>query len=217
MLFKSKRAIKPKVLLNKFADMAKKSKTFDGDWQGDGWGYSFLDENNNWQCKLSLLPVWEDKKEFLTIPKTRIFLVHARSASFPEEKGIIAYNQPYIVDKYSFVFNGFLKGVALPFHVEGKIGAQKIWNILKNYLSENSVSNSLLKTKTLLVKNSKRIQALNIGVSDKDNIYCLTFYSQNPSYYALRYYNSPSLKIICSEQLKGYETRRVGRGQVKVL
>ena len=41
LLAKSENPIKPKTILEQFSIMAQKNKTYDGDWQGDGWGFSW--------------------------------------------------------------------------------------------------------------------------------------------------------------------------------
>jgi len=200
LLVKSKNLIKPKNLLTQFAKMAKKSKAYDGDWQGDGWGISFVDSKNNWQCHKSLSPIWEDLNIFTAFPKTKTFVVHARSASFPNQKGNITFNQPFINGKYSFVFNGLLKGVRLP-NIPGNIGAEKIWYLLKQELKENNLKEALKKTKELLLKNSKEIFALNIGLATPKKIYSLCFFTKYPKYYQLRSFKNQDIEIICSESL----------------
>ncbi len=47
LLLKSKKPINPQPILEKFAIMAERIKAFDGDWQGDVWGFSRLDDKNN--------------------------------------------------------------------------------------------------------------------------------------------------------------------------
>jgi predicted glutamine amidotransferase len=188
--------------LEKFSAMAEKSKAFDGDWQGDGWGFSWVDEKNQWQLYRSLKPVWQDAKTFETFPSASIFTIHARSASFPQHKNNLEYNQPYINESYSYVFNGLLKGVTLS--LPGNVGAQKIWLLLNNYLKKMSLTQALYKTNDILKNNSRRIQALNIGVAGKNTISAYCFYSQHPKYYSLHYLDNPDLKIIVSEPIEGF-------------
>ncbi|MBI2074211.1 MAG: hypothetical protein HYT83_00060 [Candidatus Levybacteria bacterium] len=194
--------------------MAKKSRALDGDWQGDGWGISYL-SGNKWESYKSLLPVWEDTGIFQTFPKTSVFLIHARSASFPKDKGILEFNQPYVYKNYSFVFNGLLKGVNLS--VPGRIGAEKIWYILRNNLDQYSPIISLQKAAELLVKSSKRINALNIGLSDGQKIYSYCYFTQNPEYYNLQLDNSNNLNIICSEELVNHHFKPLSPQKVTEL
>lgn len=202
LLVKSKKTINPKALLIKFAEMAKKSRAYDGDRQDDGWGIAWVDSQKQWQLKKSSSPIWEEVNSSDQFPSTEIFVVHARSSSFPKDKGILAYNQPYIDGEYSFVFNGLLKGVSLP-KIPGDIGAEKIWYLLKKELKKSNVHNALEKTKKLLLENSKEIIAFNIGLatSEKGKIYSLCYFTKFPKYYQLHTFKNQSLEIICSEVL----------------
>lgn len=217
LLAKSKQPIQPQDMLFSFSSMVKKSRAFDGDWQGDGWGIAWLDDANVWQLQKSLHPLWEDEHIFATFPKTRLFLIHARSASFPQHKNNIVYNQPYIAQPYAFVFNGLLKGVRLSSSISGTIGAQKIWSLLQNIIKNNTPQAALTKVKTALMKNSKEIQALNIGLADKKNIYALCFYSNHPTYYQLHYTREDNLSLICSEHIGNLTPHTLHTNQVLML
>lgn len=201
LLVTSKKPIKPKSLLIKFAKMAKKSKALDGDWQGDGWGIAWIDEKNKWKVKKSLEPVWQDSAVFDSFPKMSTFAVHARSASFPEHRGILEYNQPYTFGDYAFVFNGLLKGVKLP-NIPGRIGAEKIWYLLKKELKNNKPDQALDNIKKLLVSNTKNIIALNIGLVKDKNIYSLNYFTKHPEYYSFHKWNDDSINALCSENIK---------------
>ncbi|MHB8362371.1 MAG: class II glutamine amidotransferase [Patescibacteria group bacterium] len=200
ILVHSKDKIKPQNLMNNFSDMAKKSKALDGDWQGDGCGIAWINEEGNWSIRKSLLPIWEDRKLFNDIDLTHTFIAHARSASFMEHKGFIEFNEPYINKKFAFVFNGILKGVSLH-NIPGKIGAQKIWYLLEKELEQNDPNKALEIIKELLLKNSKEIVALNMGLATEENIYSLCYFSRNPEYYKLWNYKSKNLEVICSEEI----------------
>ncbi len=208
LLAKSENKFDPKPLLDKFAKMSKGSKSYDGDSQGDGCGASYLN-HGKWQTKTSIKPMWESTEIFSDIPETHQVVAHARSASFPQHKGILEYNQPYVYKNYAFVFNGLLKGVALPYPLEGTIGAQKIWSLLKKFLAVYSPNESLLRTVEILNKNTKIIQALNIGLSDGENIYLYCQYDSYPDYYRLRSHQIDDLIIVCSEPLEGMEFRSI--------
>ncbi|MBI2337555.1 class II glutamine amidotransferase [Candidatus Daviesbacteria bacterium] len=180
--------------------MTKKSRALDGDWQGDGWGISWC-EDEEWKAYKSLKPLWEDRKVFATFPKTNMFLIHARSASFPKDKNNIEYNQPYVYKNFSFVFNGLLKGVHLS--VPGRIGAEKIWGILKKYLNQFSPEEALQKTADLLIKNTQQVNALNIGLSDGKKLYSFCYYTMHPEYYNLQISKNEGSTIVCSEKIGG--------------
>jgi len=202
LLVKSRKPIEPKKLLVQFAEMAKKSKAYDGNRQDDGWGIAWVDNQKQWQLKKSLFPIWEEINSFDQFPSTKTFVAHARSSSFPKDKEILTYNQPYIDGEYAFVFNGLLKGVSLP-KVPGNIGAEKIWYLLKKELINNNVNEALEKTKKLLLENSKKIIAFNIGLatSKKSKIYSLCYFTKYQKYYQLHTFKNQYTEIICSESL----------------
>lgn len=214
LLVKSSEVFSPHKILTQFSEMAKDSRTFDGDWQGDGWGVSWQDQKGEWQVKKSLLPVWENEESFRQIPRTKLLIVHARSASFVQHKNNLDYNQPFVEGKYGYVFNGLLKGVTLKQKLNGVIGAQKIWSLLKGFLLKDSVEESLSKVNEIMKETTREVQAMNIGVSDKVNIYALCQFSSNPDYYSLWYMDTPQLKIICSEKIDGFKYERANYGEV---
>ncbi|HLD01402.1 MAG TPA: hypothetical protein VJC10_00865 [Patescibacteria group bacterium] len=212
----SEENIKPEVLLNSFADMAKDSLAPDGDSQQDGWGVAWFSKNA-WQTHHSLLPIWEDREMFGAIPRSHAFAFHARSASFPRHKGDILFNQPYVNGEYAFVFNGLLKGVALPFSVTGKIGAEKIWNLLQIELKTNDPDTALQNVKELLVKHSNEIIALNIGLMTNDSVYSLNQFSGDKDYYTLHKYKENGLQVISSQPLSLFESLKKKYNESRVL
>lgn len=212
LLAKSAIPFQPKQLIKDFAQMAEKSKATDGDWQGDGWGYSWLDKKNKWQIYKSLKPIWKDIQSVKRLSMTRMFVIHARSATFPHHKNNIEFNQPYISGSNIFVFNGHLKGVSLS--IPGKIGAEKIWFLLQKTLKEKKPVEALEQVKNILKKNTKKIQALNIGFSDGKKIYALSYYSNHSEYYRLRYFNTRELSIISSEPIGQYNFSKTTSGSI---
>lgn len=212
LLAKSKSPFDPKYLLKPFSEMAEKSRAFDGDWQGDGWGYSWLDEHNNWKSYTSLNPIWKDFDSIHQTQFTKIVLIHARSASFPHHKDHIEFNQPFVTEPYAYVFNGLLKGVSLS--LPGIIGAQKIWNLLKIQLKRKKPKAALQKTIDVLLASSKNLQAANFGFSDKQDVYAQCFYSNHESYYQLHIHTESSVQFICSEPLKGFSSLSVSTNQI---
>ncbi len=226
LLCKSKKLINPQHILKEFSTMAEKSKAFDGDWQGDGWGFSWLNKNNKWQLYRSLNPIWKDIQSFNRLgTPSKMFLIHARSATFPQHKGNIEFNQPYLNGPYAFVFNGYLKGVSLS--IPGKIGAEKIWYLLQKILAHPQgghkarnqahpagVVEALEKVKNLLKKNTKQIQALNIGLSDGKKIYALSYFANHPEYYRLCYFRTKGLSLISSEPIGEYDFQESTSGSI---
>lgn len=206
LMVKSEHPIRPLPFLERFAEMCRRSKSFDGDWQGDGWGIGMAMNGvqSGWSIHKSVQPIWEDRHVFDGFPESSRFVVQARSASFPHHKAEIRYNQPFVDDLHTFVFNGMVKKVSLPFQVEGEIGSQKIWAILRRLLSDLPPRGALLELKKLLDQHSQTIQALNIGLADRECLYAYCYFTRHPDYYRLYSYESASLKMIVSEPMEGY-------------
>jgi len=204
LMVKSPSPIPVGPILERFAGMAERSRAPDGDRQADGWGAGWLDQRGNWRIRKSIRPVWEDSGAFRGIPESRVFLIHARSASFPRHKEVIAYNQPFVDDAFAFVFNGFLRGVSFPFPVKGDIGAQKIWTLLSSLMATAGPETCLARLMELLDRNTRLIQALNIGICDKNHLFASCRYIGDEPYYQLHYHKAPALSMICSEPLAGF-------------
>ena len=78
-----------------FAQMCQHSTGLSGEgWQGDGWGVAWRDDREGWQVQRSVAPIWTETDTMQNLPPTCHLLVHARSASFTQHKGNLAYNQP---------------------------------------------------------------------------------------------------------------------------
>ena len=211
LMIQSRRPFQAADILRKFAAMAEESRAPDGDRQADGWGIGWLNQGGQWQARKSLKPVWQETEALAQFPASRLFLVHARSASFPHQKDVLEYNQPYIEESYGFVFNGLLEGVTLPFPVHGRIGAQKIWGLLSAGLRWSGPEESLLELAGRLGRSSRRVQALNIGLAGQGRLYAYCRYEGDDGYYQLQYFDSLDLQIVCSEALAGFDFQPVPR------
>ncbi len=217
LLVKSEQKVEPQKFLKQFAEISQKSKALNGDWQGDGWGFSYLDDKKRWQTYKSVKPVWEEDYIFKEFPEVNIFLTHARSASYMKNLNDVNVNQPYFNDNYCYVFNGDLEGVCLNKRVPGAIGAQKIWNLLQERLTKMNPEKSLKDLSDFLYQHTKTLHALNIGLADTKNIYALCRFTPNsiaPDYHVLCYLNKPHLKIICSDLLGGFKMENFKEGEI---
>lgn len=216
LLFRSENKNKPEKYLTRFAAMCKKSRTPEGDKQEDGWGITWK-ENNSWKLRKSLLPIWEDKKVFSKIPSTDLFMVHARSAGFSNQKGNLNYNQPYLADSLSFVFNGMIRGVRLPVPLDGEIGAQKIFSLLKKETDKNTPEKALLAVLKTLTEHSQKIEGMNIGLVKDDKFYLLCEYYINKDYFTVRYFQDNIVTLVCSEPFGLYNWNSMGKGEIITL
>ncbi|MBI4973682.1 hypothetical protein HZC27_03680 [Candidatus Roizmanbacteria bacterium] len=211
LLYKSKLPQNPQAIIQAFSRMAKKSKAFDGDWQGDGWGISWL-ENNAWKSYKSIKPIWEDRTKDSLSFSSKLFLIHSRSASFSQHKNNLEYNQPFTDSSAAFVFNGLIKGVSL--HLPGEIGSQKIWSLVQKKLLTMSPEKTVKEILRIILKNSKTVQALNMGIADKKYIYALCYYSIHKDYYSLHYSKKEDVSIISSEPIDGFDFKTLSKGEV---
>jgi predicted glutamine amidotransferase len=195
-----------------FSQKCKENK----EWQGDGWGICWLNSKNEWECFKSLSPIWEDKRKFKEFPKSKIFIIHARSSTFEKDKGNLNFNQPFVDGEITFVFNGEISGVR-GIEVEGEIGAQKIFNLIKRFLSKMEIKEAIRKTQILIEKNSREIKALNIGICDKRNFFVLCRYSRQKDYYEIKYFKNSKNSLVCSEKILNLDFKTMGNGEILVL
>lgn len=217
LLLRSDQETQVQTIFEQFAKMAEASRAPDGDRQEDGWGVTWL-ENGNWKGHHSLAPIWDDVDFARQIPHTKHLLVHARSASFVQHKGILEYNQPYIHGSMAFVFNGMIGGVKLNRSVPGKIGAQKLFNLFLEIVDQQEKPNpqaALEQLYRLIKDNSKNIRGMNIGISDGKNIYAISDYSITPDYFTLSQSNHKNFKMICSERIGEFGWDKVEKEVVK--
>lgn len=207
LIVKSAVPLRPVEWLFRFAEMAERSRSADGDRQGDGWGIGGLDDSGVWRGSWSLRPVWEDETVFAEIPPYRLFLVHARSASFPGQKGKLAYNQPFLGGREAFVFNGLLRGVSLDRPVAGEIGAQKIWSLFGSLPPGGDIRARFSALVRILERSSREISALNLGLAWKEGFLAYCRSGTMGEYYRLRAVESSGLRMVCSEPLAGFDFR----------
>jgi predicted glutamine amidotransferase len=217
LLVSAKKTMPVTELSNQFATMCRQSRTADGDWQGDGWGAAWLDDSRQWQEYKSLKPIWEDLANLNKLPSTNHLMLHARSASFAGQIGVLEYNQPYLNHGYGFAFNGLISGVKMPTPVAGKIGAQKIFNLILSALNDDPPQHALASVHRLIKKHSKSVNGFNLGLSDKSNFYVLSDYAGNQEYFQLKSYNDNYLHLVCSEPIGAYAWKNMTKNKVYAL
>jgi len=113
--------------LQKFAQIAKNSKEF----QGHGWGCAFL-RDGDWNIYKNINPIWKD--DLHIFGTSNQLIAHARSA-FKDQDLQLENNMPFFNGDYIFVFNGELHGVKIK--ESGKIGAEKIFNYIMRFNKGN--------------------------------------------------------------------------------
>ncbi|MDP2586196.1 MAG: hypothetical protein Q8P32_00265 [Candidatus Komeilibacteria bacterium] len=187
--------------------------------QVDGWGIAWLASTNrgelneqSWQTKKFLNPIWESTAEFSLFPQSKVFFVHARGSSFKKHQGDVNFNQPFVEGKNIFVFNGFLNSVKLPESLEGQIGSQKIFNLLlKN--NQDGPASASIKARMALEDHSNLIEGLNYAFSDGLNTTVVCRYLENPDYYAIRYYADQEKEIVSSYDFGDLPFKKLNNGE----
>jgi predicted glutamine amidotransferase len=214
LLVQSDKPIQQSPILKEFVVMSERSRTVDGDRQEDGWGVAWKDNVGMWQSRTSLKPIWDQTHWIDEVPDTTTLAVHARSASFPQHKGVLEYNQPYLNNNDCFVFNGSLRGVRLPFNVQGSIGAQKIFALIEGELESCGPEKAMMNVYRLLTTNTQEIIGMNIGLMVNDVLYAVSEYTRNPEYFKLHFTKDADRVMVCSEPIGDYEWKTMEKGRV---
>lgn len=179
--------------LEKFAEVCKSSKEF----QGHGWGCSYLNEENDWQIYKNINPIWED--DFSKFNMTKRLVVHARSA-FEDKDIFIENNMPFYDENFIFIFNGELRGVKI--NSDGRIGAEKIFNFIKRF-HNSDMKKAIEKGTEIIVKKSNSIRAMNIIIADKEKAYVSSLFNVEKDYFQMSYKKTNNELIICSQNYIG--------------
>lgn len=218
LLARSGEAASPASLLEEFAEMCAESRTVEGDRQEDGWGIAWL-ESGVWNRWRSLRPIWEEKRRFPSFPPTTLFAVHARSAGFPDQRGVLAYNQPFLDHSVCFVFNGMIQGMRLNRPLAGRIGAQKVFSWAVERMREEKADGetTLRDLRDWVLGSARQVVALNVGMISGGKLLALCQYLDRPQYFTLHHTSRGDLTLICSGQVGSYVWNEMGSGEVLSL
>ena len=178
--------------LNKFADIAKHSR----EYQGHGWGFAYL-LNGKWNYYKNIKPIWQD--DFTHLGNTNRLIAHARSA-FRDEGIGIENNMPFYDDKYIFIFNGELRGVKIK--EEGRIGAEKIFNHIKRF-DKGITKDALQKGADIITKKSAYVKAMNIVMTDDVAVYVYSNFNEDEEYFTMHKKILNDTLVICSRPFVG--------------
>jgi len=187
----SKKIFSVQDYLEKFAEISRNSKEF----QGHGWGCAYL-QNGKWNYYKNIKPIWED--DLSKFGSSNRLIAHARSA-FKDEGIVVENNMPFYDQNYIFIFNGELRGVKIK--EEGRIGAEKIFNYIKRF-DKGSIKEALIKGTEIITKRSSYVRAMNIILSDKDSTYVHSQFNEDEEYFTMHIKNQNDTIAICSEPFK---------------
>ena len=176
--------------LQKFADIARNSK----EYQGHGWGCAFQDEaqDGNWKFYKNIRPVWED--DLGQFGKTKLLVAHARSA-FEDKDIVLENNMPFFDGRTVYIFNGELRGVRI--REQGRIGAEKIFNYIRRF-DKGNTQFALKKAVSIIRKRTRHIRGMNIIMVNETGIFVSSFFTDDEAYFTMKYREGDEL-IICSE------------------
>jgi len=176
-----------------FANICKNSREF----QGHGWGISYLNDKNEWVHYRNIKPIWEDDLSQFT--ETKFLMCHARSAF--QDKGIVVENNmPFYDDKFVFIFNGELQGVRIK--EAGRIGAEKIFNFIRKNINEN-ITYGIITAISRIKKRTRYIRGMNIIMATKDKLYLNSHFGEDPGYFSMHIKNVGNDITICSRPYPG--------------
>jgi glutamine amidotransferase len=178
-------AIKPH--LNKFAEIAKNSK----EYQGHGWGCAYLNETGGWKFYKNINPVWQNG--FNQFGETTLLVVHARSA-FEDRDIVVENNMPFFDGRTVFIFNGELRGVKI--RAEGRIGAEKIFNYIRRF-DKGDTRQALEKAVGIIRKRTRYIRGMNIIMVNETGIFVSSYFTEDVEYFTMNYKEGRGL-VICS-------------------
>lgn len=215
LIVKSKKKIKPAELLKFFSFACQKSIAPDGELQKDGYGIAWQQNDGAWKLKKSLTPIWKEQDRFRNIPESYLFVAHARSAGFSKDKDNIEYNQPFISGKLCFVFNGMIRKISLHLPLKGVIGSQKLFSLIKLQIKKHTLDFTLNEVNKLILDKAEKVEGMNIGLIDNNNISILCQYLNNKKYFTLHYFENNQLTIISSEQFANYRWKNFKNGEIK--
>lgn len=195
LLYSSKDVKPVSNILIDFAKMCKDSKNE----QKDGWGAMYR-SGDELILQKSLNPIWEDANK-VEIPDTNFLLLHARWGHGAWTLGDIKNNQPFYKDEYLFAFNGNLKRVKI--EIPGRIGAEKILNLLLRETGSSSPEEGMTKAVQIMKEKAQIIKAINFLFLKGSTCYAHSYYTIDPDYFDLRLWEDKDSWIISSYPLDG--------------
>lgn len=198
--------------LQPFAAIAENSR----EYQGHGWGCSWLTEERQWQHYHNIQPVWQDDLSRFSASASALasasapastsaltstlLLVHARSA-FRDEGIAVENNMPFFDGESVFIFNGELRGVKIK--SEGRIGAEKIFNYIRR-MDKGDKLQALDKAVSIINRRTQYVRAMNILMSDGEQCLVSSTYNEDPDYFQMYRSERDGIERVCSEPFPGH-------------
>jgi glutamine amidotransferase len=175
--------------LHGLAGVARESK----EYQGHGWGCALLDEKKGWMLYRSLTPIWED--DLSHFGRTRFLIAHARSA-YRNEGICVENNMPYFDGEHVFIFNGELQGVRI--REQGRIGAEKIFNVIKRFHT-GDMESAVRRAFGVIQKRTRFIRAMNLAICDRKQACIGSVFNDDPEYFTMYLRQTAGGFAMCSQ------------------
>ena len=182
------RPIDAAVHLRAFADLARRSR----EYQGHGWGCAWR-EGDAWRTYHSIRPIWEDDVE--RAGRVKVLVAHARSA-FRDEGIDVENNMPFVAGELAFVFNGELRGVRIA--EQGRIGAEKLFRFLARQGAASSEA-GMRSAVRLVSQRTRYIRAMNVVIAGGGRFVACSVFNEDEEYFTLRRRREEGVDVICSE------------------
>jgi predicted glutamine amidotransferase len=179
-------------LLRSFAEMARRSR----EYQGDGWGCAWR-EGGGWRSYHSAKPIWEDELE--AFASSHLLVAHARSA-FAGGEVRADHNMPFLDGPLVFAFNGELRGVRI--RAAGRIGAEKLFDTARR-LSRGDGAAGLARATALVHARSAYVKAMNVVLADGERVVVYSSFAEQEDYFTMHVARRNGRLVVCSQPLAG--------------
>lgn len=202
--------------LTVFAENAEMNHTPEGNWQGDGWGISWLDPLGGWREFKLFMPIWKNKDFLYMFTPSNTFLMHVRTLAAEEEYISEEHNLPFTNENISFAFDGDL--IESEIGTANKLIADKFWETIKTF-DLNNLENEFKNFCENINLETEALKAANLVLCNKENVYVYSKYkTELESYYQLNYVIDEN-KIVFSSQEMNIEDittwQKLGNGEFK--
>ena len=100
---------------------------------------------------------------------------------------------------------------------KGRIGAEKIFNYIQRFYKDSFLT-ALEKGVRIINKKTNYIRAMNIIISDKNQVYVSSLYNEDAEYFTMHYKYENEKLIICSQPYPGQNNwQQIDNNTIKVF
>jgi predicted glutamine amidotransferase len=204
--------------LTAFAEHAENNPGPEGNWQGDGWGVSWLDPLNNWREFKLFPPIWQNKDFLYMFTPSNTFMAHVRTLAVEEEYTSEENNMPYTNNELAFACDADL----LESKVDSadKLVGLRLWEDIQK-LDKKNLEQEFKKLCENINLEEKALKSANLVLCDKENVYVYCKYlAERKDYYQIRYWIDESKIIFSSYEIEIEEIttwQKMSNNEFKVI